>query len=296
MGTSSLFRALDSGVSPLPVQTDAAWERSVQCAIALTRHYYPNGDASKHMTLIGSLAKDTAIRPLADVDLVYALPVGTQQRVEAMSGNGQSVLLQEVRRVLLGRFPRTEIRGDGPVVVVEFSSGVSVEVVPAVAVTDRSVFRARCLVPVTRGGGSWELADYGAQWDAVKRLDARRDGQYSRLIRYMKAWRRTKAAVLKSVVLELMALDFFRTWDSEGKKATHVYDDWLVRDFLGYMVDHQDRTYRLPGVIKELSTGYGWRIDAKESFDDATRACLFGDESPSYVINWRKVLGGGFGS
>lgn len=248
------------------------------------------------MTFIGSLPKNTALQPLADVDLVFALPVGTYQRIDAIAGNGQSSLLQEVRRVLQRRFPRTDIRGDGPVVVVEFSSGASVEVVPAVAVSDRSVVRARCLVPVTRNGGSWEFADYGAQYDAVAQCDAQREGQYSRLIVYLKVWRRTKSALLKSVVIELMALDFFKTWDPERKKTSHVYDDWLVRDFLGYMVDHQDQAYALPSSSKSLPTGYGWRNDAKESFDDAVRACLFGDDTSAYVANWRKVLGSGFGS
>jgi hypothetical protein len=45
--------------------------------------------------------------------------------------NGQSVLLQAVKNSIKNRYPRTDVRGDGQVVVVPFSDGMRFEVVPA---------------------------------------------------------------------------------------------------------------------------------------------------------------------
>ncbi|GAA4126032.1 hypothetical protein GCM10022415_33550 [Knoellia locipacati] len=204
-------------------------------------------------------------------------------------------MLQEVRGVLSERYPRTRIRGDGPVVVVQFSSGPSVEIVPGVLFSEGADdFHADCLVPVTRNGGSWEASDYGAEFDNALRMNAATSDQYSRLIRYMKAWRRAHHASFKSVVLELVAAEFMRRkWDHT--QSSHVWDDWLVRDFLAHMIANYYSTYALPGG-KEIETGVGWVDAARRSHIDAKVACTFDDSGPSYVAYWRRVFGSAFGA
>src|SRR5690606_24768365 len=71
-------------------------------------------------------------RPPADVDILFLMPASVYYRYDQYQGNGQSALLQDVRRVLQERYPTTEkIRGDGQVVVVPFSNGYTVELLPA---------------------------------------------------------------------------------------------------------------------------------------------------------------------
>lgn len=222
------------------------------------------------------------------------MPVGTYTRFNEYAGNGQSALLQEVRGVLATRYPRTKIRGDGPVVVVDFAAGPSVEIVPGVLFSDGADnFHADCKVPITRGGGLWESSDYGIEYDNMATLQAATNGQYTRLIRYIKAWRRTWGITLKSMVLELMAAEFMYTWDRS--RTGYVYDDWLVRDFFGHMVANYHSTYALP-TGRRIGTGVGWIDQAKQSSSDASSACNFGDSSSYYLIYWRSVFGNGFGA
>lgn len=246
------------------------------------------------MTLIGSVAKGTATTPAADVDLVFQMPVGTHARIDGYAGNGQSALLQEVRGVLQKRWPRTDIRGDGPVVVVGFIGGVSVEVVPGVLFSGSPDFlHAHCLVPMSRNGGSWERANYGAQFDTFLGLDTELVGQYGRLVRYMKVWRRVQNVTFKSIAIELMAADFMQAWDRSH--TTYTYDDWLVRDFLEYAVGHWLWSYTIPGSGKQIDTGSGWFSAARTSHTDAKNACIWGDTSALYSTYWKKVLGDDFG-
>lgn len=295
MGASDLFRAYERSLAPDKAQTDAAVARAVDCVVALNSAFYTSGDAVDRITLIGSVVKGTSIKPISDVDVVFLMPVGTYARYDDYSGNGQSALLQEVRSVLSKRYPLTTIKGDGPVVQVGFASGASVEVVPAVLHKNSDILHVECEVPVTRSGGAWEAASYGAQYDQFNNLNKRRSGQLSRLMRYMKGWRRTQFAQIKSLVLELMAIDFFQSWDVALTKTTAVYDDWLVRDFLVYMVAHQNTVYSMAGTSKRIETGYGWRQDATRSSSDAQNACRQPEASFSYLSSWRKVLGDGFG-
>ncbi|WP_225952693.1 hypothetical protein [Mycobacterium sp. OAS707] len=287
-----MFRAFDKAIAVDEESVDRGIGRIVECARAMNAKYYSEGTSvTDTVTELGSLAKKTGIRPLADVDVLFRMPPGTYSRFNDYTGNGQSALLQEVREVLRQRYPRTEIRGDGPVVVVSFSDQPAVEVVPGVLVADGSnILYAEAWVPVTRDGGEWERADYGAELGALDAADGPLGGQLRRLIRYMKAWRRHCDTELKSIVLELMAVDFAKTWSDE--RSSFTFDDWLVRDFLRYMVNNYTTTYRLPGTAKTIETGYGWYIEALE---DAAEACRHDPDDVLYRHYWRKVLGDDFG-
>jgi hypothetical protein len=295
MGTASLFSAFETALSPTSEEADSALGRAISCAVALTSHFYGTGNASDHITLIGSSVRHTSLRPASDIDVVFQMPPGTYATFENYAGNGQSALLQSVRSVLAKRYPSTVIKGDGPVVIVGFSTGATVEIVPAVLCSDPTILSIDCSVPVTSGGGKWEATNYGAYFDEFFRADRARKGQLARLIRYIKAWRRAKNAVIKSMVLELMAIDFFASWDTQRVWTSHTYDDWLVRDFLGYMVANQDTFYKVPGADKSVTAGYGWRQDAATAYNDAQQACGLGEASDSYVLHWTKVFGSAFG-
>lgn len=292
--TYDLFQAFDKAIALDDESKERGIGRIVDCASALTAKYYPDARTSDKITLIGSLAKNTSVRPLADADVLFRMPAGTWSRFDDYAGNGQSALLQEVRETLRSRYPRTDIRGDGPVVVVDFSDQPAVELVPGVLVSDGStILYAEAWVPVTRGGGDWEKADYGAELRALDAADGPAKGQLRRLLRYMKIWRRHRNAWIKSIVLELMAIDFMKTWDKS--QTSFTYDDWLVRDFLRYMVNNFTTTYYLPGSGKAIDTGVGWYTEALDSGKDAASAC--GSEASEwlYVYHWRKVFGDKFG-
>jgi hypothetical protein len=294
VSTIELFTAFDHRVTASKPTWEGAVNRLFDCTAALAARYYPHAHPEHTVTVIGSVAKNTSMAQIADVDAVFHMPAGTYGRFDNYAGNGQSALLQEIRDVLCARYPRTRIRGDGPVVVVEFTSGPNVEIVPGVLVMDGAdSVRANCTVPVTRNGGSWERAYYAAEFDNAAALNSATNGQYTRLIRYMKVWRRTCDATIKSLVIELMAAEFMRNCDRS--RTGYVYDDWLVRDFLGFMVANYYSTYKLPSG-KSIDTGYGWFERAKQSHSDAVAACSSDAWTSEYVTHWRKVLGYEFGA
>lgn len=294
MSTYELFSSFHSRISMKADSRDKGLSRMMECGEALRKKYFPTSKkTAEHITILGSLAKDTGVEPLLDADVLFRMPAGTYTRFNDYSGNGQSALLQEVRDVLLGRYPRTKIRGDGPVVVVSFSDAPAVEVVPGVLLDDGSnILSASGYVPVTRDGGSWEAVDYGAEWSTLNSADHSSDGQLRRLIQYMKSWREIHHASLKSIVIELMAVDFMKRW--EKTRTSFTFDDWLVRDFLTYMVDNYYSMYSMPGTGKEIDTGVGWITQAKDSAASAKNACRHESDSVLYRAYWREVFGSGF--
>ena len=119
--------------------TDNQISSGVTCRESVVRclnvAYYGTSGVSANSLAIGSWGKFTRIRPPRDVDVLFRLPDAVYHRFQQRAGNKQSQLLQEVRGHLQGSFSSTNIRGDGPVVLVPFAA-FNVEVIPAFRLTN----------------------------------------------------------------------------------------------------------------------------------------------------------------
>src|SRR5438309_1531732 len=94
----------------------------------LNNYYYNSSSGTANSGLVGSWGKWTEVRPPRDIDVLFVLPPSVYERYERVQGNKQSQLLQEVKRVLKASYPNTDMRADGQVVLVPFST-YAVEVV-----------------------------------------------------------------------------------------------------------------------------------------------------------------------
>ena len=95
----------------------------------LNQHYYESDSDSEHQYIVGSIGRETAVEDVSDVDIIFDLPRSVYNRFDAHEGNGQSHLLQEVKEVLLERYPRTKLKGDGQIVSIQFTD-YTIELVP----------------------------------------------------------------------------------------------------------------------------------------------------------------------
>ncbi|MCV4600250.1 nucleotidyltransferase, partial [Escherichia coli] len=68
---------------------------------------------------------------MSDLDMIFQLPYSEYQKYNSYLGNGQSALLQAVKRSIEKTYATTSIRGDGQVILVPFNDGITFEVVPA---------------------------------------------------------------------------------------------------------------------------------------------------------------------
>ena len=113
-------------------------------------YYNEDGDDTSHLYIVGSVGRQTAIKGNSDLDILFDLPVDIYKKFDAYESKGQSSLLQEVKGYLKERYPKTDISGDGQVVVIEFNH-YTVELVPGFKQPDN-----RFKYPDTHDGGSWK--------------------------------------------------------------------------------------------------------------------------------------------
>ncbi len=117
---------------------------------------------------VGSYGRGTAINT-SDLDVLVVLPETEYNRYDNMNGNGQSRLLQAVRKAIQRSYPISEIRADGQVVKVAFSDNMKFEVLPAFEnKTLNGMGNSTYKYPDSNMGGNWLSTDPKAEQEAMK--------------------------------------------------------------------------------------------------------------------------------
>ena len=80
---------------------------------------------------VGSYGRKTAVNGVSDLDMIFELSDETFKKYDNYETNGQSALLQDVKKEIKKTYSTTDVRGDGQVVVVNFTNYV-VEVCPVI--------------------------------------------------------------------------------------------------------------------------------------------------------------------
>lgn len=252
---------------------------------ALNAHYYGWSSGTANSRYIGSWGKRTRIRPPRDVDVRFLLPETVRNRFAQRVGNRQSQLLQEVRAVLGQKFHQTAVRGDGPVVVVPFSTLV-VEVVPAFY-----RYPTGSYVCVTANGGYYKHEDYEAQDAHISLSNNLTNGNTRDLIKMIKCWQSFCSVPLRSFLIELSVIEFLSTWGNAGKPS--VYYDWMVRDYFFHLTQSENRILYAPGTGEALNMGNAWSSKAESALRRAREACE--NEANEWPIlageEWQKIFG-----
>ena len=97
---------------------------------AINTEFWDSSSETDHSFYVGSYGRGTAITT-SDIDMLVELPKTEYERYDIIKGNGQSRLLQAIKGAIMQAYPRSNIRADGQVVVIDFSDGIKFEVLPA---------------------------------------------------------------------------------------------------------------------------------------------------------------------
>lgn len=185
-------------------------------------YYETQGDKESNIYIVGSIGRGTAIKNCSDVDLIFDLPQSVYDRFDAYENNGQSALLQEIKSVLKERYPRTDMRGDGQVVVIEFDK-YTIELVPGFKQSDDSF-----TYPDTHDGGSWKRTDPLSEQAECKNADADSNGIYSDFCHLIRAWKNECGFKFGGLLIDTLVYNHFKEKDYYKDSTADDYFDILI--------------------------------------------------------------------
>lgn len=290
----SLFRRFEANLRMSPSTVESVRLRYRAITRRLNLDFWEIESETQHSWYAGSYGRGTAIST-SDIDILVELSADLQKQYWAATlfgQNGPSQLLQKVKNSLQRTYPTTRLRGDGQVVVVEFSDKTKFEVVP--------VFNEGCgtfSYPDTHKGGSWPEMRPKAELAAFNDLARARPGGLKKFCRMLRAWNQEFCSVLSGQAIDAMAYEYWQTskWADE---SPFLYFDWHIRDFFAYWADEFNRggVVVAPGTRRCIEiSDMGQNVEffntlrgiAKEAAE-----CSYESESGSKY--WRLIFGDRF--
>lgn len=175
-----------------------------EIAKKLNKTYYSlDSETKSHMYIVGSVGRNTAISGSSDLDVIFDLPASVYSRYDAYEGNGQSALLQDVKKVLQEKYPNTNIRGDGQVVVIAFNK-YTVELVPGFKQSDN-----RFKYPDTHDGGTWKYTDPLSEQGACAECESESEGKYYDFCHILRSWKNHIGFKMGGLLIDTLTYNFF---------------------------------------------------------------------------------------
>lgn len=251
--------------------------------------YYNSSSETNHGLYVGSFGRDTEIYT-SDIDILVQLPYETYVKFNGYSSNGQSALLQEVKKVLEKTYSTTYLKGDGQIISLPFSDGINFEVLPAFLNKDDSY-----TFPNTNNGGSWKVTDPKKEIDAINKMNNESNKNLKRLCRMARAWRDKNSVPISGILIDVFAYNFLSSWNEKDK--SFLYYDWMSRDFFKYLSerDTNQSQWKVMGSNRYVSRVGSFESKAKTAYTTACDAIAKEKEYPaSAKSKWREIYGSKF--
>ncbi len=251
----------------------------------LNQIYWKSDSEKDHAYQVGSYGRYTAIDGSSDLDMLFVLPDELFKQYDEHEGNGQSALLQDVRKALLDKYPDSDIKADGQVVIFNHSSYV-IEILPCFLQGDGTYKHAD-----TNDGGSWGITDPKSEIEAINDLDKKSGSILRNLCKMIRAWKNKNGVPIGGFLIDTLAFNFMN-----DKEAFHNvgYDKYsnVCKDFFDFLATQKDdQEYWLaPGSNKRVYKKGNFTAKAKKAKNRCEDA-IKKDGNESARLLWKRIFG-----
>ena len=165
------------------------------------------------------------------------LPYEIYKQYDSYQGNGQSALLQATKKSVSKTYSSTYIRADGQVLKVDFTDGISFEIVPCFINNNSSY-----TYPDTNDGGSWKVTNPKSEIQEINKGNKKWNSNLKPLCKMVRAWKEEWNVPIGGLLIDTLAYKFLSEWNYNDK--SFIYYDWMSRDFFKMLKNqNEDQQY-----------------------------------------------------
>lgn len=235
---------------------------------------------------IGSYGRKTAVNGISDLDMIFELSNETFKKYDNYETNGQSSLLQDVKKEILKTYSKSYIYADGQVVVVNFSNYV-VEVCPVFLQNDGTY-----KYPDSNQSGSWKKTNPRPEMEEINKFNIITNGNLKNISKICRSWKNKCGVKIGGLLIDTLCYEFFKNNEKHFTTSFSNYDN-LVKDFFYFLKEYNNsREYwHAPGSNQKIyKKKSNFVIKAKKSYPYIIEAIEKSDNNNVYEI-WKKVFG-----
>jgi hypothetical protein len=255
----------------------------------LNSDFWNTESETSHSLYVGSYGRDTAANGVSDIDVAFTLPYSVYVQYDKHEGNGQSALLQAVKRSIQKTYSTSETFGDGQVVVISFNDKITFEVLPVFENQDGSSFT----YPNANDGGSWKVCNPRAEIEAIRARNDATNKNLKHLARMMRVWRDYCTVPISGMLIDTLAYQFIENYEYRDK--SFVYHDFFARDFFDFLSkqDQKQNHWRAPGSGSNVSRTGVFEHKARSAYLRALEAVKYNEDQYAWSRRqkWREVFG-----
>lgn len=251
----------------------------------LNQIYWGSDSEKDHSVQVGSYGRSTAIDGYSDLDMLFILPDILFKQYDEHENNGQSALLQDVKKVLLEKYPDSDIKADGQVVVFNHSNYV-IEIAPCFLLGDGTYKHAD-----TNEGGSWGITDPKSEMKQINELDIASGGVLRNLCKMTRAWKNKNGVPMGGFLIDTLAFNFI-TLKIEFHRVSFDKYSALCRDFFDFIGEQiETQEYWLaPGSNKRVYKKGNFTAKAKKAKNRCVEA-IKNDGKELARTYWKRIFG-----
>lgn len=227
MSIASYFETFCSNLRMKDEDTQTVSSRYKSITKRINIDYWGSTSEVNNSLYVGSYGRGTEIY-LSDIDMLIQLPFDTYKKYNNYSGNGQSSLLQEVKKVIEKTYSVSSLKSDGQIISIPFTDGINFEVLPAFINKDGSYTFAN-----TNNGGSWKTTDPKAEIKEINSMNGLCNKNLKRLCRMARAWKDKNDVSIPGMLIDILAYNFLSSYLYKDK--SYLYYDFMSRDFFDYL-------------------------------------------------------------
>jgi hypothetical protein len=253
----------------------------------LNTDFWNTNSETSHSLYVGSYGRDTAAKGLSDLDIAFILPNAEYHKYNAYQTNGQSALLQAVKKSIQKTYSTSESFGDGQVVVITFTDNLKFEILPVFENTNSDSFT----YPNANNGGSWKVCDPRAETSAISTRSVLTNKNMKYLARMGRVWCNHCDVPMSGILIDTLGYQFIENY--EYREKSFFYHDFMMRDFFDYAAkqDQKQTYWRAPGGGSSVTRKGIFEHKARSAYLRACEAIEFNDKEWSRRQKWREVFG-----
>ena len=246
---------------------------------ALNKQFRNSLSKKDNSLQVGSYGRYTGIKGISDLDMLYIMPDSKWTTYEKAPGQ----LLKDTKNAILATFPRTKVRVDTLVVVVQYKN-FKVEVQPVFKEKDGS-FK----YPYTSNGKPWRITKPKDEMKAMKETNEAKNNNLRPLCKMARAWKNKHGVAMGGLLIDTLAHNFLNDTSDYDNKGPHYYGE-MCCDFFAYLskLPEQERWHAL-GSNQHVKVKKNFQRSAKKAFELCVEAIKDNNNE-----KWRKVFGRGY--
>ncbi|MCM3328030.1 nucleotidyltransferase [Bacillus cereus] len=287
VSVSDYFSTFCSNLRMNNTTTSTIQYRYKQITKRINTEYWGTASETSHSLYVGSYGRGTEIWT-SDIDMIVQLPDKIYERFNSYQVNGQSALLQDIKNKLQKTYSISRLKGDGQVIAIEFSDGISFEIVPAFINNDGSY-----KYPDTNGGGSWRTTDPRSEISAINTRNSATNKNLKRLCRMARAWKSTNNVPMSGILIDTLVYKFIDNWPHKDK--SFLYYDFMSRDFFEFLknIDKDQLYWLAPGSNRYVWKYGNFQAKASIAYNLSLEAIEHETNNRPYSAKqkWREIYG-----